>query len=611
MSVEVARTGPRTSIRVKLLAASAILLTGSTLLYGLVAFATARSVLLPSIREQLADDTVNVKGGLEEMLVAHYRNVRTWARLSIMREIVVQDMDKTIARFLASLQRDYGVYLDVLVFGKDGVCVASSNADDIGRRLPESGPTAIDGAHGDSAVPTMEWSDRHHAWYVRLASTIPDPDHDGEMLGTLVAMLNRDVLDRIVVAKPGHTQVELRLFDSNERLVAGRSDPIAIRHPERWQVGRGINPERFPADLPPIIHEGTDPQGRAYIVAEVPIGSAETLPTPGWRLTASIPRDLALAPVVAVRDRVFATGFGLILFALAAAALLADRLARPIKELTQVAARIARTGDLEPVPSPSSHDEVGELASAFQRMVTAVASANDEMVRTSKLAFLGEMAAGIAHEVRTPLGIIRNAAQLLERRMQDSGDKEAAEWSVFIKEESDRLARVVADLLDFVKPVPPLKSSVDLSVVVERSANLLASESTARGVVIDIEHARQPIVVACDSDQIHQVCLNLLMNAMQASSRGSKVEVSLTERGPAAELVVVDHGHGIPSEVLERLFEPFTSKRDGGIGLGLAIVRRIVRAHGGEVTARNRPEGGAEFRVTLPVHQQSNHGELR
>ena len=589
------------SIRAKLLAASAILLMGSTLLYGYVAFTAARTALLPSIREQLADDAINVKGGLEEMLTAHYLNVHTWAHLAMMRELVVRDMDKTIAHFLESVRRDYGVYLAVLAVDRNGVCVASSDPVDIGRNFAGTAIAGPPSAGPNPSEPTLEWSERHQAAYLRLASPIPDPDRKGEMLGTLVAMLDREVLDRIVVSKPGHSNVELRLLDKDERLIAGRDTPLEIRHVAAWRVGQGENPDRFPAGGPPLLREGTDAAGRAFITAEVPIGSREMLPTPGWHLMASVPKDLALSPVAAVRDRVLATGLALVVFGLLAAAWLASRLTQPIKELTRVAARIARSGDLEAVPSPRSHDEVGELARAFQRMVGAVTTANDEMVRTSKLAFLGEMAAGMAHEIRTPLGIIRNAAQLLERRMDKAGDNEAGEWAVFIREESDRLAKVVTELLDFVKPVPPMKNQVDLHAVARRAASLLSVEAANRGVTIDVAEPAPAVVVPCDADQIHQVCLNLLMNALQASTRGGSVHVSVESRGETAALIVRDRGNGIPADIANRLFEPFTSQRDGGIGLGLAIVRRIVRAHGGEVTARNRTGGGAKFVVTLPL----------
>ncbi len=587
-------------IRAKLLVGSAVLLVAYTLIYGYVAFATARDALLPSIREQLADDAINVKGGLEEMLTAHYLNVRTWARLAIMGDVATRDAGQSIGRFLAAVHRDYGVYLAVVALDREGVCVASSDARDLGRDLADT-PVASPSDGYSDPEPTLEWSEQYRAHFVRLASPIPDPTGQGPAIGTLVAMLDREVLDRIVVSKPGHSHVELRLLDGEDRLLAGRDTPLDIRHIADWRIERGDSPNQFPPGAPPLLREGSDEGGRSFILAEVPIGSRGMLPTPGWHLVASVPKDLALAPVTAARDRVLVTGMGLVAFGLLAAAWLASRLSRPIKDLTLVAARIARSGDLEDVPSPRSDDEVGELARAFQQMVTAVATANEEMVRTSKLAFLGEMAAGMAHEFRTPLGIIRSSAQLLERRMDSTGDREAGEWAVFIREESDRLAKVVTELLEFVKPVPPMKTAVDLAAVARRAASLLSTEAGNRGVTVTVREPDGKVVVPCDADQIHQVCLNLLMNALQASPRGGEVSLTIEARGPLAALVVRDRGAGIPAAVLARLFEPFTSERDGGIGLGLAIVRRIVRAHGGEVLARNRQGGGAKLVVTLPV----------
>ncbi|MFN2376226.1 MAG: ATP-binding protein [Candidatus Binatia bacterium] len=594
------RGGPRISIRAKLLLATALLLAASTLIYGYTAFTSARTALLPAIREQLADDAINVKGGLEEMLTAHYRNVHSWARLGLMKELASGDAEGSVSRFLESVRRDYGVYLAVVALDIDGKCLASSDAKDVGRAFAGTTIAAGSGNGRGTWEPTLEWSKEHDAAFLRLASPVPAPDREGTTLGTLVALLDRKVLDRIVVSKPGHSNVELRLFDDRDALVAGRETPLLLQNFRDWRIARGSKPDQYPFDMPPIVREGTDEQDRSYIVAEVPVGGSDTLPIRGWRLVASVPREMALAPVAAVRNRVLTTGVGLVFLGLLAAAWLADRLARPIKDLTEVAARIARSGNLEDVPAPRSHDEVGELARAFQSMVRAVAVANDEMVRTSKLAFLGEMAAGMAHEIRTPLGIIRSSAQLIERRMEKTDDKEAAEWAMFIREESDRLARSVTELLEFVKPATPKKSDVDLAGLARRSAALLAAEATTRGLSIQVADSGAPVVIPCDADQIHQVCLNLVMNALQASSAGSVVEVVVEIRGDSAALVVRDRGGGIPEGIAEHLFEPFTSQRDGGIGLGLAIVRRIVRAHGGEVSASNRPGGGAEFVVTLP-----------
>jgi signal transduction histidine kinase len=147
--------------------------------------------------------------------------------------------------------------------------------------------------------------------------------------------------------------------------------------------------------------------------------------------------------------------------------------------------------------------------------------------------------------------------------------------------------------------VPPAKTATDVFVVVSRAVAMLMPEAANRGVALEAAETKS-VTVPCDADQIRQVVLNLVLNALQATPRGGTVSVSVRQRDGGAEIAVRDDGRGIPDELRDRLFEPFTSQRDGGIGLGLAIVRRIVRAHGGDVRARNRDGRGAEFVVWLP-----------
>ncbi|MBI5503585.1 MAG: HAMP domain-containing protein [Deltaproteobacteria bacterium] len=612
------------SIRAKLLLYASLVLIGPMLFYGVVAFVTAREALLPAIHEQLADDAVTVKGGVEELLTAHYLNVRTWAHLAIMRELVVRDIDKTISRFLESVREDYGIYLDVVVLDSDGVCRASSSAGDLGSDLRDA---LSSGTHKLSAtarqLPHVAWSSKHQTWYIKMAAPIPDPDRPGRYLGVLVALLDRSVLDDVVIPKPGHRHVELRLVDEDGHVMAGPGvEQATAQSLEAWglhetQPGQllGRDSERGRA---PRLRRGIDSTGRELLVAEAAMGAHGALPDLGWKLSASVPTSVALAPVTSVRKRVLLSGSVLICLGVLAAWLLASRISRPVKDLTAIAKRIADTGLLESVPNPVSRDEIGELTLAFQKMVAAVAAANEELVQSSKLAFLGELAAGIAHEIRTPLGIIKNAAQLLERRAGATDDGQAGEWAVFIREETDRLNGVVTALLDLARPAPPDKGPVDLGAVLRRAAHFLASEAQSRGVDIECTTAPDLPDVVCDSRQIYQVCLNLLMNALQACSRGGHVKaatrggrITASTRcdGSTVEIVVRDDGSGIPEELLERLFEPFATKREGGIGLGLAIVRRIVASHGGRVEARNLPERGAEFTVTLPIGIEGNPDE--
>lgn len=600
----------RFTIREVLLLYAGALLIASMIVYGVAAFGAARAALLGSIHEQLADDAVTVRSGLEELVTAHAQNVRTWSDLSIMRELVIRDLDKSITRFLDSVKRDYGVYLDLFAVDAAGVCVAASDADAVGRdcRL-QIGLAAGRPASVETIPVAIVRSPAHRSWALRLVAPIADPDSTGRELGVLVAFFDVAVLDRVVVAKPGHGHVELRLLDGASRVIAGH-DADAAKPPTPWILTGSARPTSDELGLTPVVRNVRDAIGRELVVAEAAVFAGGPLARMGWRLIAAAPTADALAPVTVVRDRVLVAGTLLISLGILIAGALAARIARPVDELTAVATRIAGTGAFEPIPARSSVQELARLALAFDKMVEAVAAAQEELVRSSKLAFLGELAAGMAHEIRTPLGIIRNSAQLLERRLAAAGDVEAGEWAVFIREESDRLNGVVSQLLDLARPAPLDKAHTDLGELTARTASLLAPEAQTRGVALELRTEAGLPQVLCDAPRIQQVCLNLVMNALQASQPGDDVVVE-TRRSAvpdSVEIVVSDRGAGIAPELLERLFEPFVTKRAGGIGLGLAIVRRIVLAHGGEVSARNRAEGGAEFVVRLPVNERATGG---
>jgi two-component system sensor histidine kinase HydH len=243
---------------------------------------------------------------------------------------------------------------------------------------------------------------------------------------------------------------------------------------------------------------------------------------------------------------------------------------------------------------------VGELSRSFETMVKNVAAAQNDLIQSSKLAFLGELAAGIAHDIRTPLGIIKNSAQLIERRAVLAHDDESREFARFIEDEADRLNASVNMLLDVARPAALHKTPCDLAQIVKRVVQFLRSEALAHKVELSALAAPGLPELDCDADQIYQALLNLVVNALQACEPGGRVEVGAVATDGGLEVVVSDTGHGISESIRENLFLPFVSEKAGGVGLGLAVVKRIVSAHAGWLDARNREAGGAQFRVWLP-----------
>ena len=232
----------------------------------------------------------------------------------------------------------------------------------------------------------------------------------------------------------------------------------------------------------------------------------------------------------------------------------------------------------------------------------ALASARAHVAQTEKLAALGQLAAAIAHEVRNPLAVVRSAAQGLTETLPDD-DASARRAASFIIAEVDRLSSVVNSLLAFVRPLQLNLRPVPVADVVTRALDLATSELATRGVHLRRDQPATLPSITADGDLVCQVLLGLLSNAGQAVPAGGSVTVAARAAADAVELAVSDDGPGIPADIRSRIFEPFFTTRPRGTGLGLAVVRQIVEAHGGSIDVGDRAGGGggACFTVRLPV----------
>jgi two-component system sensor histidine kinase HydH len=230
----------------------------------------------------------------------------------------------------------------------------------------------------------------------------------------------------------------------------------------------------------------------------------------------------------------------------------------------------------------------------------ALAAARARVAQTEKLAALGQLAAAIAHEVRNPLAVVRSAAQGLTETLpvaDTAGHRSAS----FIIAEVDRLSSVVASLLAFARPLRVEARPTPLDDVVARAVALAEGELATHTVRLRREPSAPLPTVQVDGDLVCQVLVGLLSNAAQATPPGGEVTVRTGTVGDAVELSVADDGPGIAPELRERIFEPFFTTRPEGTGLGLAVARQIVEAHGGRISAGAAPSGGACFTVHLPT----------
>lgn len=232
--------------------------------------------------------------------------------------------------------------------------------------------------------------------------------------------------------------------------------------------------------------------------------------------------------------------------------------------------------------------------------VSEVRALTDQLIRADRLAAMGELTAGVAHEVRNPLGIIRASVQLVE---DSNGDPaRVKEATRVIKQEIDRLDKVIKALLDFGRPSAPTLRQTNVEDVVNDVVLFTRQFAGQANVEIETSYSAADPTVMADADQLKQVFVNLVSNAVQAMEDGGGViRVRVWDDDSFVLVSVADTGPGMAPEVLEKVFDPFYSTRDGGTGLGLTIVHRIIDQHGGRVEVESAPGQGTTFTVALPA----------
>ncbi|MCB9851827.1 MAG: hypothetical protein H6819_01925 [Phycisphaerales bacterium] len=243
-----------------------------------------------------------------------------------------------------------------------------------------------------------------------------------------------------------------------------------------------------------------------------------------------------------------------------------------------------------------AHDR---LTAEVARLSGEIKLKNAELRRKDRLAALGEMAAGLAHEVRNPLGGIALYSSKLERDLSDRPESMLA--ASRITQGVRDLDRLVSEILDFAQEDRLERQSVPLGSILTMVEDGAAHWSERSGATLLIDPAAREVGVFCDAQRLRQVLLNLVINGLQAAGAGGRVQLTAKRRGKETQIDVWDTGPGIPAEVRDRIFNPFFTTKDTGTGLGLAIVHRIIEAHGGTVRVTSDAKtGGARFVMRLP-----------
>jgi two-component system, NtrC family, sensor histidine kinase HydH len=565
-------------------------------LLALLAFESASDALHMEIEQSLKVEAAAISQDIDKMLFERLQNAQTWSRLEVMQELQVNDVDKRMSNFLAELKAGYrDVYVELLCSDTQGRTVASSAAASVGLPITASDAGSVS-LPGDTSIRLHNLRFTEGGGAVLPIEVDVHSMFNNQAIGQLQLMFNWAQIYQILdQAERGSRSV--LLIDPDGKVIAASS---ALR-------GKGILSQSLPREWLAGANGVAKRDGAFIDETELTIGldrsrGFQHFPGFGWTTLVMQPSRQAFVPV-----RHMALIFVLLLaltstVVAALSALIAGRIARPIAALTQLT-RDYSAGQALPAIPRSSGGEVGELTDSFVQMMARLEQSRADLVRASKLAALGELSAMMAHEIRTPIGILRSSAQMLAR--EPGLSDEGRELTSFIESETERLNGLVSTLLDGTRTREPQTRPWDMNDLIHQSIALLASEAEKKRITVTEDLPQTAAITECDAEQMTQILLNLLHNALQILPQGGRVEVRCRQSEGRTLIELADDGPGIAAEELPRVFEPFFTKRDGGIGLGLSVVQRIVQAHRGVISAGRSRLGGALFTIDLPSIQDA------
>ena len=309
-------------------------------------------------------------------------------------------------------------------------------------------------------------------------------------------------------------------------------------------------------------------------------------------------------------------GAGTVIVCGVSISVLAYLIQRPMVELQEKIGIISQ-GNLDvSVSFGHSNDEIGDLGRNFNHMVKQLRESRLEietmhrtqMSRAEHLATLGELATGLAHEIRNPLAGIAGVIEIIGRDLPESSPARAMVKDVRL--EINQINRILTDLLETARPHPPRMMKSSLNTTVEHAAMLARQQVLSKPIRIETVLAPDLPEVEHDSDQIHQVVLNLLLNAIQAIEAKGNVCVTIGSDGDCATITVTDTGRGLSEQQLSQIFRPFYTTRSSGTGLGLSLVHRIIDEHHGQIEVTSEPGNGSTFRVSIPFASKAERAEV-
>jgi len=438
---------------------------------------------------------------------------------------------------------------------------------------------------------------------------------DNKFVGAFTATLFGDQIDRIIEHAPRLYKGQLYIVEQNPEQT-GRNGLLLYDDKQQLRFSQA-RPEAvyvqkfYGSNVLDAVNQHTD-----GVLEDISHGIqeyfVEVYPYPNqlvsWVMSMRINKQAITEPFTQIRWVIWVCAVLALVFSLIFANIGARSIARPVRELSSRLLDYANGQHKTRVQLGKTVDEVNELGKAFNYMADTLDSARADrdkaehmLLQSAKLASIGEMAAGIGHEINNPLNNILSYTKLIERSLTEDQTRSKQDIKS-LRDEAIRASEIVKGILNFARQMPAQYSKFDVPGWLENTITLVQQMAKAKGIYLQLENYFQDEIEG-DRGQLQQALINLLLNAIQASPRDSTIEIQADEQDNQLVIKIRDEGEGIEADVIDKIFDPFfTTKTEGeGSGLGLSIALGIIEHHRGQLQLENNPERGVTVTIFLPM----------
>jgi len=547
-----------------------------------VGLVVSRAVIL----EQTERGLVDIANREASLISTELHRQRLLLR-TITGQLSARETDRDpadLAPFLRSSLQDEGVFDGLRLVTRDGRVLADVALGYADPRWPE----IFDDASESSVA--LHYGANGPIAYM-LSETIPRTTDTLVLIGHVAATDFENLLG-LGVHPLG--MIEQGLFDTTGRV-------ILVPHAHATDLLRTAWEAEGPSSVAVI---------EIYLDGDPALVFTSSVPEVGWTLVVAMPTELALASITRLRSVTFAGMLALAIAIVGTAHFVAAYVTRPIHELATAAQDFGQTGLYQAV----RHRGIAEteaLVTAFNEMAGDLSQSreeiermhHEEMERAQQLATVGELASGVAHEIRNPLTGVLGALELARQRVPDGDDAEP-----LLEESMVQLHRIedaTARLLQYARPPALQAVVVDPNLLVERAMTIVSPKADTRRVQLHTTLCEGNAAVNVDPELLVQVIVNIMLNAIDAVDTGGTVTTTAALVGSTVRIAISDTGPGITEDQRDQIFRPFYTTKHRGTGLGLPISQQIIMRHGGQLVVEAAPSGGASFVITLPTVQET------